>query len=57
MYSFVAMLNWVTALPLERLRISGSRVRRPVKRTLFTVRVLLLGLTDFVAGDPAFRRE
>src|SRR4051794_41911747 len=42
MYSFVAMLNWVTALPLARLRISGSRVRRPVNRTLFTVRVLLL---------------
>jgi hypothetical protein len=57
MYSFVAMLNWVTALPLARLRISGSRVRRPVKRTLFTVRVLLLGLTDIVVGDPAFRRE
>src|SRR5437867_10996213 len=38
MYSFVATLNCVTALPLARLRISGSRVRRPVKRTRFTVR-------------------
>src|SRR6266566_227156 len=38
MYSLVAMLNCVTALPLDRLRISGSRVRRPVNRTLFTVR-------------------
>src|SRR5439155_26150226 len=36
-YSFVAMPNWVTFLPLARLRISGSRVRRPVNRTLFTV--------------------
>src|SRR6476659_595851 len=47
MYSLVAMLNCVTALPLARLRISGSRVRRPVKRTLFTVRVLLLGRRRF----------
>src|SRR4051794_12528580 len=38
MYSFVATLNCVTALPEARLRISGSRVRRPVNRTLFTVR-------------------
>ena len=54
MYSLVAMLNCVTALPLDRLRISGSRVRRPVRRTLFTVRVLLLGRPT---GDrrPALR--
>src|ERR1700675_2100368 len=43
MYSLVATLNCVTGMPLARLRISGSRVRRPVKRTLFTVGVLLLG--------------
>src|SRR6478736_3792952 len=45
MNSLLATVNVVTFLPLARLRISGSRVRRPVKRTLFTVRVLLLGLT------------
>src|SRR5262245_58485528 len=52
MYSFVAMLNCVTALPLDRLRISGSRVRRPVNRTLFTVRVLLLGRPTGHRGRP-----
>src|SRR3990170_2899756 len=36
-YSFVATLNCVTCLPLASARISGSRVRRPVSRTLFTV--------------------
>jgi hypothetical protein len=34
-YSLVAMLNWVTFLPLVTTRISGSRVRRPVNRTRF----------------------
>src|SRR6476469_842872 len=57
MYSFVAMLNWVTALPLARLRISGSRVRRPVNRTLFTVRVLLLDRPAVAPAVAAFRRE
>ena len=37
MNSFVATVNVVTFLPLARLRISGSRVRRPVRKTLFTV--------------------
>ena len=32
-------MNVVTFFPLARLRISGSRVRRPVRRTLFTVRI------------------
>src|SRR4051812_29522321 len=50
MYSLVATLNCVTALPLARLRISGSRVRRPVNRTLFTVRVLLLDRPDEIVG-------
>src|SRR5688572_1786314 len=53
MYSFVATLNCVTALPLDRLRISGSRVRRPVNRTLFTVRVLLLGRPTGNRAGPA----
>src|SRR5260221_10785290 len=58
MYSLVAMLNCVTALPLDRLRISGSRVRRPVNRTLFTVRVLLLDRPTGNRADPAwFRRD
>src|SRR6187551_3812486 len=38
MNSLLATVNVVTFLPLARLRISGSRVRRPVSRTLFTVR-------------------
>src|SRR2546428_3378946 len=54
MYSLVAMLNCVTALPLDRLRISGSRVRRPVNRTLFTVRVLLLDRPTGNRADPAW---
>src|SRR4029079_13928058 len=57
MYSFVAMLNCVTALPLDRLRISGSRVRRPVNRTLFTVRVLLLDRPTGNRADPAWVRR
>jgi hypothetical protein len=36
-YSVVATLNCVTCLPLASARISGSRVRRPARRTLFTV--------------------
>src|SRR5262245_34731171 len=39
MNSLLATVNVVTFLPEARLRISGSRVRRPVSRTLFTVRV------------------
>jgi hypothetical protein len=54
MYSLVAMLNCVTVLPLDKLRISGSRVRRPVKRTLFTLRVLLLGRPTGNRADPAW---
>src|SRR3990170_7970824 len=42
-YSLVATLNCVTCLPDARARISGSRVRRPVRRTLFTVRISLFG--------------
>src|SRR4029077_18596261 len=38
MNSLLATVNVVTFFPLARLRISGSRVRRPVSRTLFTVR-------------------
>src|SRR3954453_9000403 len=37
-YSVVATLNCVTCLPDANARISGSRVRRPARRTLFTVR-------------------
>jgi hypothetical protein len=54
MYSFVAMLNCVTALPLDRLRISGSRVRRPVNRTLFTVRSLFSAGRRVIGAGPAF---
>src|SRR6266511_3842278 len=36
--SITLTLSWVTVLPLARLRSSGSRVRRPVRRILFTVR-------------------
>ena len=42
-YSFVATEKVVTCLPEASARISGSRVSRPVKRTLFTVRSLLAG--------------
>src|SRR6476661_1906348 len=56
MYSLVATLNCVTTLPLARLRISGSRVRRPVKRTRFTVRTPSWPADDESDG-PAFRRE
>src|SRR5688572_13903315 len=38
MNSLLATVNVVTFLPDARLRISGSRVRRPVRKTLFTVR-------------------
>src|SRR5204863_8757120 len=51
-YSFVATLNCVTFLPLARLRISGSRVRRPVNRTLFTVRTPSRS-ADGYRADPA----
>src|SRR5205809_90661 len=51
-YSFVATLNCVTFLPLARLRISGSRVRRPVNRTLFTVRAPSRS-ADGYRADPA----
>src|SRR5258705_2803335 len=56
MYWLVATLNCVTTLPLARLRISGSRVRRPVKRTRFTVRTPSRPADD-QSGGPAFRRE
>ena len=39
-YSLLATVKVVTLLPLARLRISGSRVRRPVRKTLFTVDLL-----------------
>ena len=42
-------------LPLARLRISGSRVRRPVSRTLFTVRSpsRSVGCADLDPASPA----
>ena len=52
-YSFVATLNWVTVLPLARLRNSGSRVRRPVRRTLFIGPYLLPGRPTGIG--PALR--
>src|SRR5215217_5011063 len=36
-YSVVATLIYVTCLPEPSARISGSRVSRPARRTLFTV--------------------
>src|SRR3954466_347363 len=42
-YSVVATLNCVTCLPDARARISGSRVRRPARRTLFTVHRSFIG--------------
>ena len=42
-YSVVATLNCVTCLPLASARISGSRVRRPARRTLFTVHRSFIG--------------
>ena len=42
-YSFVATEKVATCFPEASARISGSRVSRPVKRTLFTVRSLLAG--------------
>src|SRR5512146_398362 len=55
MNSLLATVNVVTFLPLASPRISGSRVRRPVRRTLFTVRSpsRSVGCAD---RDPAFRR-
>src|SRR5512146_2682096 len=55
MNSLLATVNVVTFLPLASPRISGSRVRRPVRRTLFTVRSpsRSVGCADC---DPAFRR-
>ena len=54
-YSLLATVKVVTFFPLARLRISGSRVRRPVRKTLFTV-----GSPSRSAGcsgpDPALRR-
>src|SRR3954451_9663010 len=56
-YSFVATENWVTLLPLARLRISGSRVRRPVRRTLFIGPCLLLDRPVMPARPCVVRRE
>src|SRR5688572_5476359 len=53
-YSFVATENWVTLLPLARLRISGSRVSRPVSRTLFIGPGLLLRSAGHSRPDPAW---
>jgi hypothetical protein len=36
-------VNWVTCFPEASARISGSRVRRPVKRALFTVHHSFIG--------------
>src|SRR3954447_11393215 len=52
-YSVVATLNWVTCLPLASARISGSRVRRPARRTLFTFAGLLPWSADGTRADPA----
>jgi hypothetical protein len=49
-YSLVATEKLVTCFPEASARISGSRVRRPVKRTLFTVRSLLAGPAAPVLG-------
>ena len=43
-----ASLNVVTFLPEARLRISGSRVRRPVRRTMFIGPISFPG-KDYVA--------
>src|SRR5262245_24957518 len=54
-YSVVATLNCVTCLPLASARISGSRVRRPVRRTLFTVHDSL-SIGRRVTGRSCVRR-
>ena len=52
---WMATVNVVTFFPLARLRISGSRVRRPVSRTLFTVRSpsRSVGCADLDPASPA----
>src|SRR5512141_3373033 len=55
MNSLLATVNVVTFLPLASPRISGSRVRRPVRRTLFTVRSPSRSV-GCAGPDPAFRR-
>src|SRR5215210_1128550 len=52
-YSVVATLNCVTCLPDASARISGSRVRRPAMRTLFTVHRSFTRSTDGSRADPA----
>ena len=56
MNSLLATVNVVTFLPEARLRISGSRVRRPVSRTLFTVRSPSRS-AGCAGPDPAYGRR